>query len=48
MLSALADVATSLQLALYLSEDMEDMQKKLDNLSESELLALLAEGGADE
>jgi len=47
-LSQLADLATSLQLTLYATDDMEDLEKELNALSESELLTLLSEEGQDE
>jgi amino acid adenylation domain-containing protein len=42
VLSDLAAVATDLQLSLYSKEVMRDLDQELDNLSESELLAMLA------
>ncbi|TCK33795.1 amino acid adenylation domain-containing protein [Paraburkholderia sp. BL8N3] len=40
-LSQLADTATSLQLVMYATHDLDDLELELGNLSESELLAQL-------
>jgi acyl carrier protein len=44
----LADLATSLQLELYLEDDVADIDDDLESLSESELLAILSKGEAIE
>jgi amino acid adenylation domain-containing protein len=40
----LAAVATDLQLSQYSKDDMQDLDQELENLSESELLAMLGKG----
>jgi amino acid adenylation domain-containing protein len=44
----MADLATSLQLELYLEEDVADIDDDLESLSENELLAILSKGAAVE
>ncbi|MDT9002481.1 phosphopantetheine-binding protein, partial [Paucibacter sp. APW11] len=43
-LQTLADLVTRRQLALYQSKDLENIDRELQELSEAELLAILAEG----
>ena len=47
-LSDLAAIATDLQLSHYSKDDMQDLDQELENLSESELLAMLGKGTSDE
>jgi acyl carrier protein len=48
VLEQLADIVTGLQLAQYADEDMKDQGEDLASMSEQELLAILAEGSANE